>query len=193
MRWQHIICIQSSGKAILLRIFVFHCISYLHWADEHRGRGTATGIRTNLLFTSVCPRCTHTLRAYILQKKGQVTWVDYKEVAKVCRVPLIVRSVILRALYALTWKSGMLCRIHTQWFRWRQLERSSSIWMLLIRLEASCEDKEMYFKEKHFNVCCVCQPIASERARQMHICFIFFQSLLSTHSLAVFEYIHIHF
>ena len=38
------------------------------------------------------------------------------------------RSVILRALYALTWKRGMLRRIHPRWFRWRQLESSSSIW-----------------------------------------------------------------
>jgi len=29
-------------------------------------------------------------------------------------LPLIVRSVIFRALYALIWKSGIICRIHPQ-------------------------------------------------------------------------------
>ena len=110
---------------------------------------------------------------YVLWKKGQVTWGDYKEAAKVrgeevrkvkaqlelrlatavkenkksfykyisgkrrtkenfhplldaagnvtteekaevpsLHLPLIVRSVILRALYAPIWKSGMVCKIH---------------------------------------------------------------------------------
>ena len=43
-------------------------------------------------------------------------------------LPLIVRSVILRALCALIWKSGLICRISPRRFRWRWLGSSSSIW-----------------------------------------------------------------